>query len=61
FVFDLGVFFFYALPQYPDYITNNKKKTGYFKFVGRLGAKPPYPRIKDLFDFGQPQGLSLLH
>ncbi len=31
-------------------ITKQKTQNGYLKFVRRLVGKPPYPKIKDLFE-----------
>ena len=50
FVIDIAVVCLYGSRPYPDDITKHKTQNGYLKFVRRLVGKPPYPKIKDLFE-----------
>ncbi len=49
----------YGHNPYADDIIKHKTQNGYLIFVRRDVGIPPYNKIKDLFKFGQPQGLSL--
>ena len=58
FVIDVAAACEYGSRSYLDDIIKHKTQNGYLKFVRRDVGILPYPKIKDLFDFGQPQGLS---